>query len=135
MKANMEKMINRTILDFHPSVTAIYLFGSHASGDQRNESDVDIAVLLPPVKPSARSFELQFKLETQLKKNIDLVMLREVNTIFQKEIIMTGRKIFLRDEYETDEFEMLVISKYQKLNEERKEIIKSALETGTFISS
>lgn len=42
----------------------------------------------------------------------------------QKEII-GGRLIYSPDRQTVDEFEMLVLSYYQKLNEERKDILES----------
>lgn len=132
---NMEKTIIESVLNFYPSVSAVYLFGSYASEEYDNKSDIDIAILLTPGEKIKKSFELQFRLETLLNLNIDIILLREVNTVLQKEIIISGRRIFCSDEYIADEFEMLVISKYQKLNEERREIIKDALKSGEFISS
>ncbi len=55
---------------------------------------------------------------------------RLVSTVFQKEIIGSGRLIYAADPYAVDEFEMLVMSYYQKLNEERKDILESFYRTG-----
>jgi len=55
-----------------------------------------------------------------------------MNTIFQKEIIEADERIYCADEYRADEFEMLTISKYQRLNEERRGIIGSVLAGGNF---
>jgi len=52
-----------------------------------------------------------------------------VNTVFQHEIIHHGRIIYNADEYATAEFEMLTMSFYQKLNEERKEILEEVMKT------
>jgi hypothetical protein len=38
--------------------------------------------------------------------------------------------LYCADQYPTDEFEMLALSSYQKLNEERREILDSILLTG-----
>ena len=46
----------------------------------------------------------------------------------QKEII-GGRLIYSPDHLAVDEFEMLVLSYYQKLNEERKDILESFRKT------
>lgn len=51
-------------------------------------------------------------------------------TVFQKEIVTTGRRIACADNYAAEEFEMLTLSLYQKLNEERKEILEQFFETG-----
>ncbi|MCZ7670644.1 MAG: hypothetical protein M5U34_27580 [Chloroflexi bacterium] len=43
---------------------------------------------------------------------------------------MAERRIFCADEYAADEFEMLTLSYYQKLNEERREILAEFARTG-----
>ena len=62
----------------------------------------------------------------------DLINLRTAPVILRKEIIAADRRIYCADEYAADEFEMLTISFYQKLNEERRGIVESALKTGRF---
>lgn len=42
---NEEKHIARVILNYYPDTQAIYLFGSFDTGDERDDSDVDIALL------------------------------------------------------------------------------------------
>lgn len=61
---------------------------------------------------------------------VDLVNLRRVSTVLQKEIIMAGRRIFCADVYGADEFEMVRLSLYQKLNEERAAILAEARKSG-----
>jgi predicted nucleotidyltransferase len=39
--------IVKAVLTFYPDVEAIYLFGSYGTEDERPDSDVDIALLLP----------------------------------------------------------------------------------------
>jgi len=59
-----------------------------------------------------------------------LINLRLVSTVFQKEIVVADRRIFCADRYAADEFEMLTFSYYQKLNEERKQILEEFFKTG-----
>jgi uncharacterized protein len=73
--------------------------------------------------------ECRFELERTLSKQVDLLNSRLVSTVFQKEII-GGRLIHCADLFAVDEFEMLVLSYYQKLNEERKGILESFYRTG-----
>jgi len=61
-----------------------------------------------------------------------LINLRQVSTVFQKEIIMAERRIICADTYAAEEFEMLVLSRYQKLNEERAELLAEGLRSGRF---
>ncbi|NOZ68908.1 MAG: nucleotidyltransferase domain-containing protein [Deferribacteres bacterium] len=131
-----ENEIVKTVLKHYPQVQAVYLFGTCGTEDERPGSDIDIAMLLPPAEAvqtgSLLMSDLWLELERLLKKEVDLINLRMVNTVFQKEIISAGRRIYCADEYAADEFEMLVLSYYQKLNEERAEILKEALKSGRF---
>jgi|SRR3990170_1058494 len=129
--------IVKTVLRFYPEVEAIYLFGSYLTPDQQQDSDVDIAVLFPHeraklLKNLAMS-DCRDALENVLKRTVDLINMRTVNTVFQNEIIQHGRIIYQQNEYAVDEFEMQVMSSYQKLNEERAEILEDILETGRIL--
>jgi predicted nucleotidyltransferase len=130
----MNEQIVQTILTHTPQVQAVYLFGSHGTEDERPSSDVDIALLLPPEQAKAAGSlllgELHMALAELLGKEVDLVNLRQVSTVFQKEIVMTGRQIYCADDYAAAEFEMLTLSYYQKLNEERREILAAFKESG-----
>lgn len=129
--------IVRTVLGFYPDVEAIYLFGSYLTPDQQQDSDVDIAVLFSHEKAkllkSLAVSDCRDALETVLKRTVDLVNLRTVNTVFQNEIIQQGRILCQQNERIVDEFEMLAISLYQKLNEERAGILEDILETGRIL--
>ena len=125
-----------TVLKHYPEAQAIYLFGSYGTENEWPDSDMDIAVLLPPVKAKAiRSLALSplwLELEQALGKSVDLINARQVSTVFQKEIIMADRRIYCGNRYAADEFEMLVLSFYQKLNEERAEVLAEGLRSGRF---
>ncbi len=62
----------------------------------------------------------------------DLINLRTAPVILRKEIIAANRRIYCANEYAADEFKMLTLSYYQKLNEERRGIVESGLSTGRF---
>ena len=127
-----------TILAHYPETQAIYLFGSYQTADERSDSDVDIAILLPPQQAKAAGSlalsALRSELENYLKRDVDLINLRQAPTVLQKEVVAAERRIYLTDEYAAAEFEMLTFSYYQKLNEERAAIIRDALTTGRFIA-
>jgi predicted nucleotidyltransferase len=128
--------IIETVLQHYPDVQAVYLFGSYDTEQEWPNSDVDIALLLPPATArEAGSLALSppgFELERLLGKPVDLINLRSVSTVFQKEIIMADRRIYCSDEYAADEFEMLTLSFYQKLNQERSEVLAEGLRSGRF---
>ena len=76
------------------NVKAAYIFGSCAKGNQNDESDIDIAVVLKDMKDF---FETQLKL-MRLRRKIDLRIEPHpiadadfhVNNPFAKEVIETG---------------------------------------------
>ncbi|GAB1481390.1 type II toxin-antitoxin system antitoxin [Treponema sp.] len=121
------------IVRYYADIQAIYLFGSYGTSDERPQSDVDIALLLPvdrskcagnlALSPAASELALL------LGRDIDLINLRLVDTVFQNQIVGTGRIILKRDVYETELFEMLSLSFYQKLNQERASIIEQIART------
>lgn len=127
------ELIIAIVLEDLPSVQGIYLFGSYGTSDEWFDSDVDIALLIPP--DEAREVgqlilsDLQLKLAKALGRAVDLLNARLVSTVFQKEIIY-GQLIYCGDRYAVDEFEMLTLSFYQKLNEERAEILAEFRKTG-----
>jgi hypothetical protein len=62
----------------------------------------------------------------------DVIDIRHVDTIFQMQIINTGRRDDIDDGNEADIFEMIILSQYQKLNAERDEILQEGIKRGRF---
>ncbi len=133
---NRETIV-KTVLSCYPDAEAIYLFGSYLTPDQQQDSDADIAVLFPHEKAkllkNLAMSDCRDALENVLKRTVDLINMRTVNTVFQNELIQHGRIIYQQNERAVDEFEMQVMSSYQKLNEERAGILEDILETGRIL--
>lgn len=131
-----ETAILDTILEHHPDVQAIYLYGSHNTEYERPDSDVDIGLLLPPLRAkvvgSLFQDDVHAALERVLRKDVDLINLRLASTVLQIQILAAERRVYTGDAYAAAEFEMLTLSFYQKLNEERAGIIAEALKTRRF---
>lgn len=127
-----QDIIIKTVLAYYPAVEGIYLFGSFVENSVRPDSDIDIALLLPHEQAKKeKSFILsncRFNLEENLRQKVDLLNARQVSTVFQKEIIF-GELIYCGSRHAADEFEMLTLSYYQRLNQERAEIIKEFQKT------
>ena len=128
--------IARIVVEHYPAAQVIYLFGTYGTADEWPDSDVDIALLLPPDEAKRAGHmalsNARVAIERLLRKDVDLINLRQVSTVFQKEIIMAERRIFCADAYAADEFEMLVLSYYQKLSEERADVLAEGLRSGRF---
>jgi predicted nucleotidyltransferase len=132
-RAETTATIIQIILAHYPAAQGIYLFGSYDAHQELPDSDIDIALLLPPEQARQEKnlflSRCRFDLQDALSRDVDLLNARQVSTVFQKEII-GGVRIYCADLYAADEFEMLVISYYQKLNEERREILDAFYRTG-----
>ena len=117
-----------------PEVQAIYLFGSFGTPYARPESDLDIGILLPPTQARETGNlllgALHDELTRALGRDVDLINLRMASTVLAKEAVLRGSRIFCADVYAADEFEMLTLSYYQHLNQERHGIVDAILETG-----
>ena len=128
--------ITKTILNYYPNAQGIYLFGSFMTEDEWPDSDVDVALLLSPMEAKQVRHlvisECASELSILLGKKVDLLNAHTISTVFQKEIVTKGRLLYCGDRNSVDEFEMLTISYYQKLNEERAGIIDAALTDGRF---
>ncbi len=127
--------IIRCIRQHYPEVQDVYLFGTYGTDDEWKGSDVDVAMLFSEDLAESVDYlmlsKLNSALESKLQRKVDLINLRKVSTVFQKEVIAADRRVFCADENASDEFEMLTLSYYQKLNEERKEILDEFNRTGS----
>jgi uncharacterized protein len=125
--------IKRTVLQYYPSAQAVYLVGSYQTEHEWPDSDVDIAVLLPHDVAKAERLvaisECKNRLEEELRREVDLVNIRFTSTVFQFQVVSTGRLIYVDDEKAVQEFEMFTMSMYQKLNDERRSILEAFRKT------
>jgi uncharacterized protein len=122
-----------TVLDEFPDTAGIYLFGSSLHGDPERAGDIDIALLFPHIEAKERGSlffsETVALLSDHFHKPVDLVNIRTVSTVFRFEIIRSGKRLYTGNQFMVDEFEMLTISFYQRLNNERKEIFDQLFKT------
>lgn len=136
MNETDQNAIVKIVLGHYPAVQAIYLFGTHGTEHERPDSDIDIALLLPPEQAKKERdlvlSQCRRDLENVLYRQVDLVNARQVPTVLQKEIVGSATLLYCVDRYAVDEFEMLVLSFYQKLNEERAGVLAEGLASGRF---
>ncbi len=116
-----------------PDVQAVYVFGTLSTEYERTDSDADIALLLPHATAKAAGSlvlsECRFALEDLLGRKVDLINLRLVDTVFQFRIVGEGRLILVADQFAAASFEMLTLSFYQKLQQERAPILEQIAAT------
>lgn len=132
LSAEQIEQIKKFLIDkLNPYLIIIY--GSAANGRMRADSDIDIAYL------SARGEDIQdydrFKLAQEMAKNLDrdvhLIDLRQVSTVLQAQVVTQGKVILDQEPLRRQEFFMLVLKEYARLNEERAPILDKIKERGT----
>jgi uncharacterized protein len=108
--AEMERVARRLSED--PRVEAVYLFGSHASGETHEGSDVDLAVLLDGPISLAEELRLRALAVDELHRDdIDFVILNQAPPLLSYEVI-GGRRLFARDATSVDDFEYRTMLRY-----------------------
>lgn len=116
MQANIAKReLSKVLLKF--PVVLGYLFGSRSGGRVDKKSDYDIAVLLPDNLSKEKRFAMRLEiigaLSRRLKKNVDLVVLNDLASLFfQYVIIREGMLLCQKSERERIEYENGVLSRY-----------------------
>jgi len=133
-QARQLQAIQARLASEYPELEAIYLFGSWAGEHQRDDSDLDIAILLPPNAGNKKTLDW-YCLASELAElagteKADLIDLRKANTILQMEILDSGQRHYAADA--ADAFELLTLAKYQKLTEERRDIVNDGINSGHF---
>ncbi|MDW7673645.1 MAG: nucleotidyltransferase domain-containing protein [Bacillota bacterium] len=113
------------------SPSLIILFGSAAKGTMRPDSDIDIAFLSDKQFTDYELFLIGQGLADVLQKEVDLVDLNKASTVFQAQVVGNGIAIYCNDEKKRMYFEMIVLKKYARLNEERQRIIDNIKERGS----
>lgn len=85
-------------------VVSVYLFGSRADGRAHRQSDVDIAVLLPPsdTQQPGYVFDSRVRLISWLigelhMNDVDVVILNDAPPQFARRIVTHGRRVVLLD--------------------------------------
>lgn len=113
-----------------PSLQALYLFGSQATGEASRDSDVDLAVLLPEPLSTEQRWQLSNALADRLGKAVDLIDLRQASTVMQQQVLSEGLRLWQRGN-DSDEFELTVQSEYWDLTIQRRELIADIQQRGS----
>lgn len=113
-----------------PNLQALYCFGSVADGASRPDSDVDLAALAAtPLGPLDR-WRLQEELAALLGRDVDLVDLRAASAVMRVQVLAHDTLLIDRDPIARAWFEMLALSDYARLNEERRAILADVKDRG-----
>jgi uncharacterized protein len=131
MSENLEQTIMDLLIE-KLSPFLIILFGSTVKGNIHSESDIDIAFLSDQQEyDKYEIFMITQKLAAMLNRDVDLIDLSQASTVFQAQVVHTGKTIYCTDEQKKANYEVKTLKMYAKLNEERSDILKNINESGT----
>lgn len=108
----------------------IYFFGSIVNGNMRRDSDIDIAFLSDVDIDDYSLFMMAQDLADICGREIDLIDLRKMSTVFKAQVVGTGKAIYCNDNLRRMCFEMYALKDYALLNEERAEILENIKDRG-----
>ena len=114
-------------LNKHLDPVFIYLFGSFAKGQGREDSDIDLGIYTDKEISSYELFTIANKLSFEIKRDVQIVDLKEVDTVFASQIVGNREELYSKDEKLRANYNIRVFKDYAKLNEERK-IVLDAIE-------
>ena len=100
----------------------LYVFGSFASGNERPDSDIDIAVLCAKPIDNITRWEWSQDLAIEFGRDVDLVDLWTCSTVLRFEVVKHGLCLF--DDDARAEFENVTLAMYQHLQESREPVIE-----------
>jgi len=86
----------KALVSNHFDVDKVILFGSYSRGTQRNDSDIDVAIVVNSISNDFFTYApLLWKLRLQIDKRIEPVLLinGEDESGFLQEILQTGTEI------------------------------------------
>lgn len=115
----------------HPDISAVYLFGSEASGLSNEQSDVDVAILFRRNKGVSRDkrLEIEDNLIALLKREVDLVVLNDASPILRMQVLKKGKKIVEHNRKDANSFFVQTLNEYDDLKRVRS-VIEKSIERG-----
>jgi uncharacterized protein len=113
-----------------PEAWAVYVYGSFARGEDWPDSDLDIAVLLPPGQRIPDLLKLIGDISKHIHRDADVVDLRRVGDVLRREVLESGRTLFESDPEKVLAWEASAMSQYAHYREEVRGILDDFRRTG-----
>jgi predicted nucleotidyltransferase len=109
----------------------IYHFGSSAGevARVRDDSDIDLAFFAARRCDPYRVFKVAQEIARMAGREVDLVDLGRAGAVIRVQVLGNGRRLFtaVGCEREVDQFELLALADFARLNEERSEVLAAEL--------
>ena len=122
-------LINEVVKKLNPAF--IVLFGSFAKGTTHAGSDIDLAYLSKKKLTSYERFIFASELAEITGYEVDLIDIRQIDTVFTMQIFEQGIPIYTQDENEYRVQKMRAYSMYATLSEQRAPIMEAIKDRGS----
>lgn len=129
----LSKVLLPVVGGLETKVQAVYLHGSWGTGWALEGSDIDLAVLAEArlgYDERSRIFSAVFSAFGG-GRNVDVSELFHADCVFSAQVVTKGERILTFHRDAAERFEMLVLAKYARLNEERSGIVADIQGRGT----
>lgn len=119
VKKDIVEFINKEL-----NIKIIYLFGSFAKGEGRQDSDIDLAIYSTSNIDEYELFILAGNLSFKVKRDVQIINIKNASTVFAAQIVGLGEVLYCDDEEFRANYEIRIFKDYAKLNEERADILE-----------
>lgn len=113
-----------------PHLLAVYAFGSRVQGTERQDSDLDLAVLVPGYVEPLVLFELAGAIADIVGCPVDLLDFRAASTVMQYQILTQGERWWARDA-QAALYEAAILSEKTALDGARAGVLADIQSRGT----
>lgn len=113
-----------------PEAWAIYLFGSFVRGDEWPDSDLDLAVLLPPGRRIENLVDVMSRVSAVIHRDVDIVDLRGAGDALRREVLLEGRTLYESEPDQVLAWEASAMSRYARHRDEIRGILEDFRRTG-----
>lgn len=123
------KVIHKIVEEVNPAF--ILVFGSFAKGTVHADSDLDLAYFRHDECSPYDRFILTGELATGINRDVDIVDIKHIDTVFTMQIFEHGIPMYMQDENEFHRQKMRAYSMYATLSEQRATLIEAVRERGS----
>jgi len=102
----------RELFKSYSNLKVAYLFGSYATNEEDESSDIDIGILLDEDYDRMIKLDILTNLAEQSYCDIDLVILNEADILTTYEVVKHNEIIYKREDFDSNSYFSLSIRKY-----------------------
>lgn len=111
----------------NPYVHFVFVLGSYGTERFGPESDIDLASYFTESVDFKKQLELSSQITELTGRDVDLVDLRNIDPIFARQVLETGRLLIDNDHKRLVEWQMTQVGKYIDFKMDRRPIEKNLL--------